>query len=160
MGLGYDEIADRLETTVGAVCGKVSREGIGRGKLSSHETSAFIGSRPAVVEKDDVDPLFLAIMAAQAEEAERRGAITLALEDAEDHHCSYVIGDPSRRRVCGVARLPGLSYCQEHADRCKGVATPLRGTPRSRPSFGVWGLNHRVDLRSFEEAPVAAANTA
>lgn len=46
-----------------------------------------------------------------------QGALTIAQLDR--HHCRFPIGDPSTPdlRYCGADRLPGLPYCQHHADR-------------------------------------------
>jgi hypothetical protein len=46
----------------------------------------------------------------------------VAFEDLENHHCRYIVGDPSQLRgqpmFCGLPRHAGLSYCTGHAARC------------------------------------------
>lgn len=49
---------------------------------------------------------------------------TVALVDAEPHHCRYPVGDTAKSRFCGQRRVRGLSYCAHHASRC--LALPSR----------------------------------
>lgn len=112
----YDIIAEKLETTVGSVCGKVARLGIGKGitkgsiKPASRRPTYGGGGRPPNHDYDEVIDL-------QADEA-RRPSITVSWDDAGEHHCKFIVGDSRRARVCAHHRVPGLPYCEHHATRC------------------------------------------
>lgn len=47
----------------------------------------------------------------------------VAFADTHDGHCKWIIGDDMPRMCCGDARIPGLAYCQGHAQRA--FATPV-----------------------------------
>jgi hypothetical protein len=120
----YPIVAKKLGTTVGSVCGKVHRMGIGLGP----QQPRIIKQRRTLPGGGafEPDPEFAATMARmEAETAARLEAgDTVALADLENHHCRYSIGEPAHGRCCGYRRVPGSSYCDEHALRC---AAPLEG---------------------------------
>lgn len=44
----------------------------------------------------------------------------VAFADLEPHHCRYIVGDAilGATACCGLDKLPGVSYCEEHFIRC------------------------------------------
>lgn len=116
-GYLYDEIASELGCTVGMVCGKAGRMNAGHG-AEKRNALAFLWRPKNQAPPREPDPAFLGISARQRQEAGQRLGVTVHLEKLEDHHCRFVIGDPSERKFCGVRRQGKSSYCAEHAERC------------------------------------------
>lgn len=104
----YPEISERLQISLGAICGKVYRLGIGHGGEMERRRQVTIA--PPTGEYADV-------LRRQAFEASYRTRY-VTLEDLEAHHCRFVLGEPNEQRYCGATRVPGLSYCDEHRRRC------------------------------------------
>ncbi len=165
LGVPYPDIAQRLGTTVGAVCGKVHRLKIGKGP--KYPDRLYLKAKKGPDTTPSIE--HLRILRRQAEEAVAREGTTIALESAEDCHCRYVIGDPMQRRICGAPRLEGAPYCQEHATLCmsvvslqtreaiaasnswpqrSGVRTPLY----SLKAVPLKPVERTMDTRTFEEA--------
>jgi hypothetical protein len=119
LNIPYSQAAHRCGKSLGAFCAKVKRLGIGKGpkgqKFAYRKTRR---QQERALMDNSQDEAFLAIMADQALEAEHRQGHTIALDRADQHHCTFVIGEPSARQCCGVRRLPGQAYCQEHHKRC------------------------------------------
>lgn len=44
-------------------------------------------------------------------------ATSVHILDLEPHHCRLVIGEPKDGMFCGREKVPGLSYCADHAQR-------------------------------------------
>lgn len=118
-GYLYDEIASELGCTVGMVCGKAGRMNAGHG-AEKRNALAFLWRPKNQAPPREPDPAFLGISMRQKMEARQRASVTVHLEKLEDHHCRFVIGDPSERKFCGVRRQGKSSYCAEHAERCSG----------------------------------------
>jgi hypothetical protein len=122
-GRQFKDIARELGTGTSAICGKVHRMGIGPGR-----PNYYPGLKAPKAEKKQAfappDVEFFRIDRAMKEEANRRQGLTVALVDSEDHHCRFVIGEPSDGQICGVRRHKGLPYCSEHAALCYGIETP------------------------------------
>jgi hypothetical protein len=144
----YPDIARKLKTTVGSVCAKVHRLGIGKGQRVPQPSLYY---RPATA-KFATDPNYPKIMARQETEAAEFEGRTVALEDCHDKGCHYVIGDPTKRQVCGRPRARG-HFCAQHAKVCFPSPTSRIGKERGRragpsPVFG--SITYAVDSRSFE----------
>lgn len=169
----YPDIGRRFGVSTGAVCGKVNRLGIGKGphKPDRLFMRAKKSAKPTLVP----DAAHFEIMERQEGEAQRRQGTTIILEASEDHHCRYVIGDPTRRQLCGVRRYSGSPYCEEHARLCSSQVAPttrdtLGAHARSRgqgfallANFCGAVPSRTIDVRTFEEAndpePLVANST-
>jgi hypothetical protein len=110
--LTYPDIAKKLGTTTGSVCAKVHRLGIGRGQRIPDKS--FLKRGKSAFQNDPDHPK---VMARQAAEAKTFAGKTVSLEDRHEHQCCYVIGDPTKRQMCGQRRTRG-PYCAEHAKVC------------------------------------------
>lgn len=167
MRVPYPDIARRLGTTTGSVCGKVHRLKIGKGPRDPDRL--YVKASKAKKPQLTPDAAYFAIMERQKEEAEARQGLTIALETSEDHHCRYVIGDPAHRQLCGIRRVAGTPYCEEHGALCLStLSTESRramgngSTNRVIRNFAFYPgalasprgvLDHRaIDPRTFEEA--------
>lgn len=126
MGVPYPDIANRLGTSVGAVCGKVHRMGIGRGPRKPDRL--YLKAKRPRNPQLTPDAAYFEIMERQEKEAQARQGLTVTLDTSEDHHCRYVIGDPTKRQLCGAQRIAGTPYCQEHAALCLS-RYPLKSIP-------------------------------
>lgn len=122
-GMKYEDIAVDLGTSLGSVCAKADRLGIGRGQPPQ---PFFWHGKPTSEAKEPTDGVYQEIEARQKAEAEFRDGLTISLVDSDDHHCRFVIGDPAKGRICGVRRKPGSFYCKEHHARCAS-SHPLEG---------------------------------
>ena len=107
----YEEQARRLGRTLGSVCGKVDRMGIGLGLCDDQRSRQ---ESPCWAEPDAAHH---SILHRQEMEADAR-TDTVALADLEDKHCRFVLGDPAKARCCGHKRVPGKSYCNAHVALC------------------------------------------
>lgn len=136
-GLSASVIAERMPVSNGirptrsSVCGLVSRMGLakrrttnGRGKAGAHKPVAK--NSPAL----KGNPAFRALSAPAAVtyvEAVEEVVIPLAerktLQDLEDKDCRWPIGDPRKPdfHFCARPKVPGLSYCDNHARRAYRV---------------------------------------
>ena len=106
----YDEIGRRTGFSVGAVCGKVHRMGIGLGLEAQQVRKTSVCWAPP-----DTD--HFAILSRQELEADDRTDAT-SLEKLEDGHCRFVLGEPAKLQYCGHKRKIGTSYCEHHLKRC------------------------------------------
>lgn len=155
----YPDIGKRLGISVGAVCGKVHRLGIGKGP---HKPDRLF-VRPSKPKRPQIEPdaAYLEIIERQKQEAIDCRGLTIALEKADPHHCRYVIGDPTKRQLCGAHRHMGTPYCEDHAKLClspislktrnaaseAAAKRPWRGFPYYYLTLGA-----PIDARTFEEA--------
>ena len=130
MRIPYPDIASRLKTTTGAVCAKVSRLGIGLGPKTQQVTYR----KREAPEFEVTDPAYLEISRELKHEARIRAGTTVHLDEAGDHQCTYVIGEPKHRQVCGDQRKGAGPYCAAHAKRCRGTPAPDR-TPKTPESY-------------------------
>lgn len=65
-------------------------------------------------------------------------------DQLQDHHCRFVIGDPSGSyQFCGGRKLNGISYCEEHAKIVFKAPEPI-GMAASRPNLSRGGEIDRV----------------
>lgn len=117
----YPDIAGRLGTSTGAICGKVSRMGIGKGPLAKPTFVKPAVRTPVALEADSDHAHIIARQ--QAEASTRHG---VQLEDLEEHHCRFVLGEPAEMRFCGApkARWEGKkrsAYCPFHDKRCRSI---------------------------------------
>jgi hypothetical protein len=119
-GRHFRDIAADLGKPVSAICGKVHRMGIGPGRPNYYPALKAPRAEKAFMPPDME---YFRIEKRAKEEAERRAGLTVSLVDSEDHHCRFVIGEPSAGQICGVRRHRGLPYCQEHAAVCYGTTT-------------------------------------
>lgn len=71
-----------------------------------------IPSKPKVSIDWDIDPVAV-------NDDEMPPEKRIKLLDLEPHHCRWGIGDPKKDDFgfCGAQKVPGLSYCMEHARR-------------------------------------------
>ena len=107
----YPEIARRCGISVGAVCGKANRLGIGKGCKEAQQARR---TSTSVAPPDSIN---IQILEAQEQEAAQRQDFVL-LEDLEDGHCQFVLGDPVHGKHCGRKQANGSVYCPEHKSRC------------------------------------------
>lgn len=163
MRVPYPDIAKRMGTTTGAICGKVHRLGIGKGPRNP-DRLYLRATKPAKAQMVP-DAAYFEIMERQEEEAEARQGLTVMLDTSEDHHCRYIIGDPTKRQMCGARRHAGTPYCEEHAALCLSTISlesrhamgknkhqhPAMYLRSIYPSTGA-GERVAVDYRTFEEA--------
>lgn len=158
LGVLYPDIAKRLGTTTGAVCGKVHRLKIGKGPRKPNRL--FLKGKTDKLNLVP-DSAFFAIMERQKEEAAARQGLTVTLDTSDDHQCLYVIGDPSKRQVCGAERKPGTPYCEKHAALCLGRKELEMSSEGSRAHHFAARRNFiaqpnvaftPIDPRTFEEA--------
>ena len=153
LDIRYPEIARRLKTSLGSVCAKVHRLGIGKGPRIPQSSY----HKPLSCKAFETDPDHAKVMARQAAEAKAFAGRTVALEDCGERGCHYVIGDPTKRQVCGQPRTRGC-YCAEHAQVCfpspGKMSFRLNYKNRNRPTVTRFGKpQHRimtVDARDFE----------
>ena len=145
-GLSCGQIAARIGATRNAVIGKVHRLGLplrgqqyGRSVAPSKKQRNYnLGSRAHKLEKDVLGdhrgldfrkgchraPIVEPIPPARETDAARVTGIDLA-----DHHCRFIPGDPTgpyEKQYCGLQRIKGSPYCQEHAERCSGIERPRK----------------------------------
>jgi len=87
-----------------------------------------------------VRDLLAALPATEAGDSGHVPANLVSFEDLEPHHCRYVHGDVHNGRwgYCGGERVPGLSYCADHARRC------YRVPETDRLAMGALKLFHKV----------------
>ncbi len=162
LGIPYPDIAQRLGITVGSVCGKVHRLGIGKGPPKPDRLFIRPKSKQPPTEPDAA---FFEIMERQQAEVAYRGNATIALEALEDHHCRYVIGEPADGRLCGVKRHDGTPYCEDHARGCyspvtvetrEAISAGNQGNPCNYPRNhlhpALMPAHRAVDPRTLEEA--------
>lgn len=140
----YDKIAAELQTTVGAVCGKVHRLGIGKGHMPQ-------AKQPIGQAQINDDAEHKRVMAAQEIEAQLRTGVPLA--ELADHNCRFVLGEPREHRYCGRERRIGTPYCDDHHDRCSRPLWP-NGRPGSPHARMPWAsvLESPIDTRTFDLA--------
>lgn len=122
-GLSASEIADRLPINVSrsAVLGKINRMGL----MGRQQNGKPIGNSPtrrrrqprAKKETKPVKRRFpiYEVPRPSASEWQRDTLTTLA--EIAPCGCRYVVGDPrgAETVMCGAEKIPGLSYCLEHA---------------------------------------------
>ncbi len=109
------------------------------------------------------DPAFLGIGIRQRQEASYRQGRTVHLEQLEDHHCRFVIGDPTAKQFCGVRRHGRSSYCAEHASRCSGAVMPeidpLQALTRSTIKRSGYGVTSPINTTSSRNMYMWPVNT-
>lgn len=139
-GMKYEDIAAELGTSLGSICAKANRLGINRGGPECGRGRGqppqpfFWHGKPVSEAREPADGVYLEIEARQKAEADFRGSVTVSLVDSDDHHCRFVIGDPTKGRICGVRRKPGSFYCKEHHARCTSQITEAQLAARRENS--------------------------
>ncbi len=109
----YSEISRRTGLSLGAICGKASRLGIGPGCATLNQRHNYQAPSKFTADREH----FVITAAMEAEAREWRGK-KIAGADLEDDHCRFVLGDPAQGWHCGSPRVPGKSYCRTHSERC------------------------------------------
>ncbi len=153
-GERYEDVAVKMETTVGSICAKASRLKIGRGQPPQ---PFFWHGKPTPLSPEAPDRAYHEIMARQKREAAERRGFTVKIEKLEPHHCRFPIGDPRHQQCCGIRRVPGSPYCAEHAARCvgqeRGPSAGLYSTP------GGWTRVHGGSQSGADHIWIADART-
>lgn len=140
LDIPYPDIATKLGTSVGSICAKVHRLGIGKGPRAPNSRSFL---RP-VGRAFESDPDHERVMARQAAEEITYAGRTTPLEDCDDCGCRYVIGDPSKRQVCGQPRTRG-AYCVDHAKVCFSAPSRIRARATLHSNGGCPALSRQAN---------------
>lgn len=114
-----------------------------RAKRESAKTAAASRTNQRkIVESLKADPKVQALLDAPPADV----ALVTNIDDLEQHHCRYMIGEPSDQHYCGHDRVDGLPYCPTHAARCYG-----REDHRPLPSVRA-AIKHEAEaLKSVQE---------
>lgn len=121
-GLSASEIADRLPINVSrsAVLGKINRMGLMGRTLEGKPIGNAPKRRrrqPRAKKAEPVKRHFPTYEVPRPSASEWQRDTLTTLAEIEPCGCRYVVGDPrgAETVMCGAEKIPGLSYCLEHA---------------------------------------------
>jgi GcrA cell cycle regulator len=172
-GLSASQVASQIGgITRNAVIGKVTRLGLAARKTTSrvyYRTARPRKQRPLMVKvptgrmQDKGNAAFRALLAAAPGYVEPAEDIVIplaerkTLDQLEDHHCRWPMGDPRKSdfHFCAKEKVPGLPYCGHHARRA--YQTPAQ----RRAEVAAWNaqqaaMKPSADTRILQEEPVDA----